>query len=310
MPQLIKAAVVGVGHLGWHHARLYCDIPGVDLVGVADIDEKRGKKSASKFSTSYFKDYRELASVAQAVSVVTPTETHYEVASYFLEKGIHTLVEKPITNIPENAARLIDLADRNNAILQVGHVERFNGAVKKAREYIKEPKFIEVTRLSRFPGRSLDIGVVLDLMIHDIDIILSFVDSSVEKIDAIGASLFSEGKEDIANCRLRFENGCVANITASRISYKSERKFRVFEASRYISLDYEKQEFVVYSKKGSRVKAPGDIERTAPKIRRTEPLREELRDFTRCVREKDAPEVNGRHGLTALKLAIEISDRL
>ena len=228
MHDKIKVGVIGVGHLGRHHARIYSELEDAELVGISDLDEKAGNKHASKCGTSYFKDYRELLDKVQAVSIATPTETHFDIASEFLKNNINTLVEKPITQLPQHAEGLIEIADKNSCILQVGHVERFNGAVQKAREYIKNPRFIEVNRLSRFPERSLDIGVVLDLMIHDIDIILSFVNSPVKNIASVGAAVLTD-KEDIANSRLEFENGCVANITASRISYKSERKFRVFE---------------------------------------------------------------------------------
>ncbi|MFH1416281.1 MAG: Gfo/Idh/MocA family oxidoreductase [Elusimicrobiota bacterium] len=309
MDENIRVGVVGVGHLGRHHARIYSELDGCELKGVSDIDETTGRKLAEKYNTAYYSDYRELISEVDAVSIVTPTETHYQIAMDFLEKGVNTLVEKPITNMTEHAAKLIEVSDNNSVILQVGHIERFNSAIKKAREYIKDPRFIEINRLSRFPDRSLDIGVVLDLMIHDIDIILSFVHSSVKNIWSMGTSVFSD-KEDIANCRIEFENGCVANVTASRISYKSERKFRVFERDAYLSLDYEKQEFVVYRKKKEKISSPKDVERIVPSIEKTEPLREELRDFIVCIREKRPPQVSGYHGLTALKLALDITERL
>ena len=182
MPDKTRVGVVGVGHLGRHHARIYSELDEAELVGICDSDEKTGKKNAARYKTKYYRDYRELLEKVQAISIVTPTETHFEVASEFLNKNINTLVEKPITNIPDQAARLIELADKNSCILQVGHIERFNSAIKKVREYIEDPRFIEVNRLSRFTARSLDIGVVLDLMIHDIDIILSFVRSHVKNI--------------------------------------------------------------------------------------------------------------------------------
>lgn len=305
----VKVGVVGCGHLGYHHVRLYSGLDDVQLVGVSDIDERKGKKVAKKFNTKFHRDYQELIDKVDAVSIVTPTETHYKIASNFLRNGVHTLIEKPITNNPDDAGHLIELSDTNKCILQVGHVERFNAAVQKAAEFIKNPRFIEVNRISRFPERSLDIGVVLDLMIHDIDIILHFVKSEVVHMVAIGAKVFSD-KEDIANCRLKFENGCVANITASRIAYKSERKFRVFESDRYISLDYEKQDFVVYKKKKEKITSPKDVERIVPSIEKNEPLKEELKDFISCIKEKRPPMVSGHHGLTALKLALKITEQL
>lgn len=310
MKDNIKVGVIGTGHLGVHHARIYTEIEGCELVGVSDVNEKNGQKTAKKHNTLYFKDYTELLKMVDAVSIVTPTETHHKIGLDCLQNGINTMIEKPVTNIPRDAEELIATAEENKCILQVGHVERFNGAVKKAREYIKDPRFIEVNRLSPFPARSLDIGVVLDLMIHDIDIILSFVDSPVRNIIAVGSSVFSQDKEDIANCRIEFENGTAANITASRISYKSERKFRVFESDRYISLDYGKQEFVVYRKKKDIIDSPSDIERIVPKFSKTEPLKEELKDFISCVRSGRPPMVSGHHGLTALKLALEITGKI
>ncbi len=309
MNEKIKVGVVGVGHLGRHHARIYHELEEAELVGVSDINEKSGKKIASKCSTAYHNDYNELLDKVQAVNIVTPTESHFDIAQKFLEKGINTLVEKPITNIPGHAAKLIEIADKNSCVLQVGHIERFNSAIKKAREYIRNPRFIEVNRLSSFSERSLDVGVVLDLMIHDIDIILSFVDSPVKNISSIGAAVFS-GKEDIANCRIEFENGCVANITASRISYKSERKFRVFESDAYISLDYEKQDFVIYTKKKPNITSPRDVERIVPIVEKTEPLKEELKDFLKCVQEGKQPAVSGHHALSALELALEITRQI
>ncbi|MFW6134881.1 MAG: Gfo/Idh/MocA family protein [Elusimicrobiota bacterium] len=309
MESKIRVGVVGVGYLGQHHARIYNELEDADLIGVCDIDEKRGKEIADKYNTKYFQDYKGIYDKVSAVSIATPTNTHYDIASYFLNRGVDTLVEKPITNTPENAEELISLSDKNSCILQVGHIERYNPAVKKASEYINNPKFIEVNRLSAFPSRSLDIGVVLDLMIHDIDVILSFVKSPIKSINSIGASVFSD-KEDIANSRIEFDNGCVSNITASRISYKSERKFRVFQPSSYLSLDYEKQEFVLYRKKKQKVKSPSEIEKIIPQFEKTEPLREEIQDFINCISRKRKPKVSGYHGLTALRVALEISNKI
>ncbi len=309
MSDPVKVGVVGTGHLGKHHARIYSNIKNAKLVAVSDIDEKAGSKIARKYNADFYPDYKDIINKVDAVSIVTPTDTHFEVAKDFLENRVDTMVEKPVTNSPEQAEELIRISDEKNCILQVGHVERFNSAVVKAREYINDPRFIEVNRISKYPGRSLDIGVVLDLMIHDIDIILSFVNSPVETISSIGAPLLTEN-EDIANCRIKFENGCVANVTASRISYKTERKFRVFEPDRYISLDYEKQEFVVYKKKAEKVFSLQDIERISPRFKKKEPLKEELKDFMLCVKEGKQPEVSGHHGLTALKLALDIASRI
>jgi len=315
--RIIKTAVIGVGHLGQHHARLYSIMEGVKLVGVSDTDEKAGRKIAKKYGTDFFSNPDDLIGKVDAVNVATPTVYHYAVAKKFLENGVHVLVEKPITADPTEAEALVKIADAKNVILQVGHVERFNGAVIAAREYISNPRYIEVIRISPYPKRSLDIGVVMDLMIHDIDIILSFVRSKVAKIDSTAAAVFSKARakalstnEDIANCRITFENGCVATVTASRVSYKAERKIRVFEEDRYISLDYGKQKFTVYRKKKDNVESIKDIEMKRPRIRKTEPLAEELQDFIKCVREGRTPLVSGRHGLNALKLVLRIMDNI
>ncbi|MCD6413613.1 MAG: Gfo/Idh/MocA family oxidoreductase [Elusimicrobia bacterium] len=305
----MKVAVIGVGHLGQHHARIYSLLDDVELVGVVDTNQRNGEKIAGKYNTVYYRNISEIFDKVDAVSVSTPTSVHYEIARKFLARGIHTLVEKPITADPIEAQELVDIADGKNAILQVGHIERYNAAVKEARKFISAPRFIEVDRLSRYPARSLDIGVVLDLMIHDIDIILSFVKSPVKKIDSVGATVLSKF-EDIANCRIAFENGCVANVTASRVSYKSERKFRVFEPDRYISLDFQKQRLTVYRKKKDVIKSPLDIDVKKPRIKKTEPLREELSDFINCVKEGRDPSVSGYQGLAALKLALEIIENI
>ncbi|MBU4133925.1 Gfo/Idh/MocA family oxidoreductase [bacterium] len=303
--KVIKTAVIGVGHLGQHHARLYSIMKGVELVGVSDTDEKTGRQIAAKYGTRFWANPDDLIGKVDAVNIATPTIYHYPSVKKFLENGVHALVEKPITADPAQAQAMVDIADSKNVILQVGHVERFNGAVIGAREYINNPRYIEVIRISPYPKRSLDIGVVMDLMIHDIDIILSFVKSDVVKIDSTATAVLSKN-EDIANCRITFENGCVASVTASRISYKAERKIRIFEEDRYISLDYGKQKVTVYRKKKDKVESIKDIELKRPRIKKTEPLAEELQDFIRCVREGRYPQVSGRHGLNALKLVLRI----
>ena len=307
--KIIRTAVVGVGHLGQHHARIYSEMPGVLLAAVVDTDEKQGRKIAKQYRTAYCKMASEIIDSVDAVNIATPTVSHYEMAKIFIERGVATFVEKPITADPAQAEELVSLSEKKGVILQIGHVERFNAAVQAARNYIKDPRFIEVDRLSPYPMRSLDIGVVLDLMIHDIDIILSFVSSPVKKIDSMAAAVLSK-YEDIANCRIAFENGCVANITASRVSYKAERKFRVFEGNQYITLDFQKQRLAVYRKKSGIIKSVKDIEIIKPRIKKTEPLKSELADFISCVREGRVPEVSGRRGLAALKLVLEIMNSI
>jgi predicted dehydrogenase len=309
MPEKIRAAVVGAGHLGQHHARIYTQLENCSIDYVADTDTGNANKKVSKLGLEVLDDYRLLLGKIDAVSIATPTVTHHEISRFFLENGVHVLVEKPITKSPEEASDLIEIAKKNNLILQVGHVERFNAAVQKVREYIDNPKFIEVNRLGKFPERSLDIGVVLDLMIHDIDIILSFVRSSVKKMDVIGSAVLTD-KEDIANARLVFENGAVANITASRVSYKNERKFRVFQPDSYISLDYTKQDFVIYKKKKEKISSPKDLIRLTPKVEKSEPLKCELESFLKSIENRDEPEVSGSAGLQALELALEITEKI
>lgn len=304
----LKVGVIGVGSLGQHHARVYSEIKDVEVVGVADSDPKRAEEIAVKNKTKTFSDYRELLKHTQAVSVVVPTSLHYEVAKEVIAAGNHLLLEKPITSQISEAEELVGLAESKNIKLQVGHIERFNPAVRAASEHIRDPKFIECTRIAPFVSRGTDVPVVLDLMIHDIDIILSFVRSPIKSISAIGFSLVSK-KEDIANARLEFANGCVANVTASRISAKKERKIRFFQRNAYISVDYMKPEVKVYKLKGE-PKGVLDLSKMVDyqelKIDKMEPLKAELSAFVDCVISHREPLVTGQDGLMALKVAGDI----
>ncbi len=243
----LEIAVVGVGHLGKEHARVYSRLPNAELVGVVDIDEERGKAVAKRVGTDFFPSAEALGNRASAVSVVVPTSAHSEVASYFLDKGIPVMLEKPMAGDLDEAVALVDLSIKSKTLLQVGYVERFNPVVKAVEEYPMVPRFIECHRLSNFNFRTKDTGVILDLMVHDIDIILHLAKSPVKRIEAVGTKIISS-KEDIANARITFENGCVANITASRVSFRPMRKIRLFSENVYISLDYEKQEAIIYKK--------------------------------------------------------------
>jgi predicted dehydrogenase len=306
----IRLGVVGVGHLGYHHARLYASMPGVDLVGVVDVRQEHGEKVAEEFGTAFFPTVKDLVEAgAQGASVAVPTTAHHAVVKELLEAGVDVLVEKPIAATLEEARDLVDIAAKSGRLLQVGHVERFNGAVIALADHVKNPLFIECHRLSPYSGRGDDVSVVLDLMIHDLDVILALVQSPVESVDAVGIPIFSK-EEDIANVRLRFETGCVANVTASRISIDRMRKIRVFADDAYVSTDYSEQEILVYRKKPGAL--PPD---TTPmewisieplEVTREEPLRIELRSFADCVRTREKPIVPGEDGLRALELAFEI----
>ncbi len=301
----LKTGVIGVGSLGQHHARVYAELPGVHLVGVADADPARAREVAARHRAAAYEDYRGLLKEVQAVSIVVPTSLHHAVARDCLEAGVHVLVEKPIASDVAQAGELVALAKSRKLALQVGHIERFNPAVRAAAGHITDPKFVEVTRIAPFVARGTDVPVVLDLMIHDIDIILSFVRSPLETVSAIGFNLVSE-KEDIANARLEFANGCVANVTASRISTKKERKIRFFQRNAYVNIDYMKPGVKIYRLKGE-PKGVLDLARmvdiTEPRLDRTEPLKAELESFARCVAEGREPLVTGEDGLRALEVA-------
>ena len=251
MASKVKVAVLGTGSLGKEHVRIYAQLVAarlVDLVGIYDTNHEVARHIASKHRTHALGSVAEIAEDAEAVSIVTPTVTHFELAKTLLQQGKHVLVEKPMTDNTEQAAELIQLAQQNNCVLQVGHVERFNPVFTYLETVVTEPRFIETHRLSPYPARSTDIGVVLDLMIHDLDVVLAFVKSPVTSVDAVGIPVLSKS-EDIANARLRFANGCVANLTVSRVSPDRMRKIRVFsggEAPSYISLDYRAQEGFIY----------------------------------------------------------------
>jgi predicted dehydrogenase len=299
----LRVGVVGVGHIGSNHARLYADIPVADFTAVYDVDLGRANAIAKKYRVAAAKSLDEFAQLVDAASVATPTNSHYEVALPLLQRGKHLLVEKPITESTTHASELAELAAHNRLILQVGHVERFNPVLSALEARLTHPRFIEAHRLSPYPSRSTDIGVVLDLMIHDLEIILHLVRSPVQNIDAVGVPVLSRG-EDIANARLRFEDGCVANITSSRISPERMRKIRVFQEDAYLSLDYEKQSGEIYRREA------GKITRDKVAIERGEPLKRELSAFVECASTGHAPRVSGFQAVAALELAVEITKRI
>jgi predicted dehydrogenase len=330
-----RVSVIGTGSLGKEHARIYAELAAlgaVDFAGVFDTSTEHARRTAERHGVKVFSSVQEAILASDALSVVTPTATHYALSKQLLDAGKHVLVEKPMTDQAQTAADLVRLAQLNNCVLQVGHVERFNPVFKYLETVATEPRFIETHRLSPYPARSTDIGVVLDLMIHDLDIVLAFVRSSVTSVDAVGIPVLSKS-EDIANARLRFANGCVANLTVSRISPERMRKIRVFSGgvmTSYISLDYRAQEGFIYRvaregeeessllKKLLRAKdstivsefAGRRIVREPVPITKEEPLKLELQHFIDCVRARQAPAVSGESAKKALDLAFEITRQI
>lgn len=305
----LKMGVIGIGHLGVHHARIVSSLPDVELVGICDINESQVKKFAKLYKTTAYADYHQLLNKVDAISIAVPTPLHYQIAKDFINAQVHCLIEKPITPDLAEAEELLALVTQKNLILQVGHIERFNPAVLEAQKYINEPKFIEANRLGPYDPRVAHISVVLDLMIHDIDIVLYLVQDRIVSIDAVGAKVLSQF-EDIANARIRFAHGCVANISASRVSLKKFRKIRIFQKDSYLSLDYAKPGLKVYSKKKEEVTSLKDIKVFYPRLVKLEPLAEELKNFVSCVREGRKPQVTGEHGRDALEIALEIMRKI
>jgi predicted dehydrogenase len=299
----MKLAVIGVGHLGKHHARLYSEMPGVELAAVVDLQATRAAEIAAAHHTTPLSDYHDLFGKVDAVSLAVPTTDHARIGVDLLEHGIDLLVEKPIASTLDEARLLIDTAARHGRILQTGHVERFNPVVTAAIEVATTPQFFEIHRLAAFTPRSLDIDVVLDLMIHDLDIVLHLVRSPVAEVRAVGIAVLSR-KADIANARVEFENGCVANLTASRVSFEKIRKLRFFQPHDYISVDYASQTGTMVSLRMGRV-----IEKKL-EPQNGEPLKLELEAFVKCVQERSEPAVSGEDGFRALKLAMSINEEI
>lgn len=311
----LRAAVVGAGRMGAVHARILAGLAGVDLVAVCDPDAARREAVARKTGAEPLADHRDLAGRVDAAVVAAPTSEHAAIATDLIGAGLHVLVEKPIARSLDEAERMVEAARRVGRVLAVGHVERFHPAVIAALPHVRTadgPRFIEAHRLSPFPERSLDVGVVLDLMIHDLDVLLSLVGEEPVRIDAVGAPVLTD-KEDIANARITFAGGCVANLTASRVSTRTMRKFRVFGPDRYVSIDTWKGDLAVFRRRPgvARVEAMEDIERLAPRVEKAEPLRLELEAFVAACREDGGPAaVPGEAGRDALALALEILRRI
>jgi len=309
-PDAVRAAVIGVGYLGRFHAQKYARLPEANLVSVIDINSQRGLQVAKEVNTMALTDYRELIGKVDAVSIVTPTPHHFAIAKEFLASGVHVLLEKPMTKNLEQADELIATAKKSGAILQVGHLERFNSAFTAIRPRLRDPMFIEAHRLALFNERGLEVDVILDLMIHDIDIALSIINAPLKDVHASGVSALSP-LPDIASVRMEFENGAVANLTASRISIKSMRKLRIFQENCYFSIDYAtKRAYAVYREPESGDDGFPQLSMEEMEIIEKDSLEEEISDFLRSVRTAARPEVDGEQGRRALAVALEISSRI
>jgi len=300
----IRIGVVGLGRLGSIHAKIYSTLENVELAGICDSNENIARNTAETFKTNWSCDYKKLLdNNLDAVSIVTPTAFHYETAKFFPQNKIHVLIEKPITRTLKEAGDLIKIAAKNRLIIQVGHVERFNSAIQAIEKFSNKPRFIEVHRLGPFTPRVKDVGVVLDLMIHDIDIVMGLTKSKVKSIDSLGMKILTD-YEDIANARIRFQNGTVCDLTASRITSDSMRKIRIFQDDCYISIDYMTQEALIYKKiNGQIVSEKIDIQKEAP-------LQKELASFIDCVANNRKPVVSGKEAYEALKVALEILKKI
>lgn len=296
----IRVAVVGVGHLGSIHARIYSQLESAQLVAVCDIVPDRAKSVASQYNCQAVTHFKKLFGKVDAVSIAVPTQAHFKIAKAFLSRGIHILVEKPMTETLSQAKRLLTLAEQQKVILQVGHVERFNTALRRVYDSLKDPRFIEVHRLSPFQPRGTEVGVVLDLMIHDIDILLGLVKSPIRRIEAVGVKVLTPF-EDIANARITFQNGAVANLTASRISTEAMRKFRIFQAATYVSMDFLSQAVNIYRHQN------GAIEHEALVLPKEEPLKVELAAFLEAIEHRRPPPVSGQEAKEALAVALKIT---
>lgn len=299
----IRTAVIGTGYLGRFHAEKYAQIEGSRLVAVVDIDAERAAAVGGRLGVPALQDYRELEGRVDAVSVAVPTPLHYSVSDFFLRRGVHVLVEKPMTTTVVEAERLIRAARSNRCVLQVGHLERYNAAVLAVRDRVHKPVFIEAHRIAPFQVRGTDVNVVLDLMIHDIDLILSVVDAPITRIDTVGVPVLT-GEVDIANARLEFANGCVANVTASRVSNKTERKMRIFESDAYVSIDFQQKSVTIRRRRGEA------IETENLRHDDSDALRAQIESFLDVIRRGAQPLVGGGDGKRALETALAISAQL
>jgi len=309
MQEEIKVGVVGVGYLGRIHALIYSKMERVKLIGVVDTNVERARLVAKETECVVFEKIEDLLDKIHAVSIVVPTIAHLEIAQFFLQHGIHTLLEKPIAPNREDAQKIIAAAEKNQALLQIGHLERFNPSIVALAQHIQQPRFIEAYRMGNFSGRATDVDVIVDLMIHDIDIILSLVPSPIASVSAVGTPVITE-HVDIANARLVFENGTVANVVASRVSENKLRRIRLFQPKAYISLDMEKQILEIASPKPNPTHAWPAIHREQIKILPAKQLDLELAAFINSVRTGNAPIVDGHVGLKALDVALKVREEI
>ncbi len=309
----IKIAVIGTGHLGQHHAKILSRLKRAELVGIADIDPKTAKSIAKECRTKAYFTHKDLLGKVDAVSIAVPTVSHRDIAKDFMETGVHCLIEKPIASTVAEADELINLARAKNIVLQVGHIEHFNAAIQKLKQIVNRPMFVESHRLGPFSPRVKDIGVVHDLMIHDIDIIMRIVDSPIESFDAVGVPILTD-KEDIANVRIRFQNGCTANVTVSRVTPKPMRKIRIFQKDAYISIDYREQSLQIYRKVDEPHTKPGEmpvkIVNDSISLKGVNQLELELEHFLDCVEQGKTPEVTGEQARNALEIISRISEQI
>lgn len=306
----LRCAVIGVGHLGQYHAEKYTKLPGIELVAVCDTDKTRCDEIAAKLNTRAVYDHTDLLGQVDAVSIVVPTVYHHAVAKDFLSHGVHVLLEKPITKTLAEADDLIQTAKQHKVVFQIGHLERFNSALLALRSHLKQPRFIESHRLAPFKPRCTDVNVILDLMIHDIDIIQTVVQSPIKHLTATGAAVLSP-TSDIANARIEFDSGCIANVTASRISFKMERKMRIFQSNLYASVDFQEQQYKIY-RKGDGEMFPGipNIIEDASNFTPNDAIQLETMAFLDAIRENKSPVVTGEDGFMALKTALAITDMI
>jgi len=303
---VIRTGVIGVGYLGRFHAQKMASFPDLRFVGVCDINPVRGKAVADECSTAFFDRPKRLLSEVDAVSIAVPTTEHYRVAMDAMRANVHVLLEKPITANLRQARALVREAEERKLVFQIGHVERFNPAVRDAASLLTEPRFIECHRLGPFGGRGTDVDVVLDLMIHDLDLILSFVRSPVVRLHAVGVPVISP-KVDIANARLTFANGCVANVTASRVSARKQRKIRIFQEDTYVSMDFVEHTIQIFRRTFPRgPKGPPEISGELLETEKGDSLRDEIRSFLDCVANGSPPRICGSDGLLALEVAFRI----
>ena len=310
MNKSVRTAVVGVGHFGTRHAEKYALIRGCELVAVADIDGARAAAVAERLGVAATADHRELFGAVDAVSVTVPTGAHYQVAREFLEAGVHVLVEKPMTSRLETADRLIAIAEHRRLVLQVGHIERFSSAYFALEKLVTRPLYFESYRIAPFRPRGVDVDVVLDLMIHDIDLILALVDSPVASVDAVGAPVLS-AQEDIASTRVKFANGCVASITASRVSAKTERMMRIFQPDSYLDADFVDGTLSLLQRgEGEMMPGVPSIKRTETRIEKADSLADEIASFLDSVASGSEPRVDGASGREALRTALMVADSL